>query len=87
MANTSSAKKAIRKIQRRTEVNRARRGRMRSSIRAVEAAIASGDKEAAALALKTAQPEIMRSAQCGVIHANAAARKISRLSRRIKALA
>ena len=86
MANTPSAKKAIRKIERRTVVNRTRRSRIRTYIRKVEEAIASGDKPAAAAALKVAQPEIMRGAQKGILHRNAASRKISRLDRRIKAL-
>ncbi len=86
MANTVSAKKAIRVIERRTEVNKSRRSRMRSHIRKVEEAIASGDKANAAEALKAAQPEIMRSAQHGVLHKNAASRKISRLSSRVKAI-
>jgi small subunit ribosomal protein S20 len=86
MANTPSAKKAIRKIERRTVVNRTRRSRIRTFIRKVEEAIASGDKAAAAAALQAAQPEIMRGAQKGILHRNAASRKISRLDRRIKAL-
>lgn len=86
MANTKSAKKMVRKIQRRTAVNTARRSRMRTFIRRVEQAIASGDKQAAQTALKEAQPEIMRAASKGVIHKNTSARKISRLSARIKAL-
>lgn len=86
MANTASAKKAIRKMERRTEVNRARRSRIRTFIRKVEEAIESGDQSAAALALKAAQPEIMRGAQKGIFHSNVASRKISRLSKRIKTL-
>ncbi len=86
MANTRSAKKAIRKIAAKTEVNKARRTRMRSSVRRVEEAISSGDSEAAGVALRQAQPEIMRSAQNGIMHKNTASRKISRLSRRVKAL-
>ena len=86
MANTRSAKKAIRKMRRQTEVNKARRSRTRTSVRKVEEAIASGDKEAAAAALKAAQPELMRSAQKGVLHKNAASRKVSRLSSRIAAM-
>ena len=70
MANTRSAKKMVRKIARRTEVNTARRSRMRSFIRKVEEAIASGDKSAAQDALKAAQPEIMRAAGKGVLHKN-----------------
>jgi len=87
MANTSSAKKAVRKIAARTEVNKARRSRMRTFIRKVEEAIAAGDKSAANEALKAAQPLIQNSAQNGIIHRNLASRKISRLSKRIKAIA
>jgi small subunit ribosomal protein S20 len=87
MANTTSAKKATRKIARRTEVNKARRSRMRTFLRKVEEAIASGDKSAAADALKAAQPEIMRAAQKGVVHKNTASRKVSRLAHRVGALA
>jgi len=87
MANTTSAKKATRKIARRTEVNKARRSRMRTFLRKVEEAIASGDKGAASLALKAAEPEIMRAAQKGVVHKNTASRKVSRLAHRIGALA
>jgi small subunit ribosomal protein S20 len=86
MANTSSAKKAVRQIVRRTEVNKARRTRVRSSVRKVEEAIAAGDKAAAEAALKAAQPELMRSAQKGILHKNTASRKVSRLSHRIKAM-
>ena len=86
MANTRSAKKMVRKIARRTEVNTARRSRMRTYIRKVEEAIASGDQKAAAEALKEAQPEIMRAAGKGVLHKNTSARKISRLSARVKAM-
>jgi small subunit ribosomal protein S20 len=87
MANTQSAKKAARQTLRRTAMNKARRSRMRTFVRKVEEAIASGDKTAAETALRAAQPELMRSAQKNVIHVNAASRKISRLSSRIKALA
>jgi len=80
MANTSSARKATRVIARRTDVNKARRSRMRSTVRTVEEAIASGDKAAALTALKSAAPEIMRAAQKGVIHRNTANRKVSRLA-------
>ena len=86
MANTTSAKKATRKIERRTEVNKARRSRMRTFLRKVEEAIASGDQSAAAAALKAAQPEIMRAAQKGVVHKNTASRKVSRLAARVGAL-
>jgi small subunit ribosomal protein S20 len=87
MANTKSAKKAARQTVRRTAMNKARRSRMRTFVRKVEEAIASGDKSAAETALQAAQPELMRSAQKNVIHVNTASRKISRLSTRIKALA
>ncbi len=84
MANTPSAKKAVRKIAARTEVNKARRSRMRTFIRKVEEAIAGGDKDAANAALKAAQPEIMRSVTKGVMKKNTAARKVSRLSASVK---
>jgi small subunit ribosomal protein S20 len=86
MANTSSAKKSTRKIAARTEVNKSRRSRMRTYIRKVEEAIAGGDLKTAADALRAAQPEIARAAQKGIVHANLAARKVSRLNHRIKAL-
>jgi small subunit ribosomal protein S20 len=86
MANTSSAKKAARKITARTEVNRDRRGRVRTFVRKVEEALASGDQAAAQAALKAAEPELMRASSKGVVHKNAAARKVSRLTKRVKAL-
>ena len=86
MANTSSAKKATRKIARRTAVNKNRRSRVRSYVRKVEEALASGDAQAAQEALKAVQPELMRAASKGVMHANTASRKVSRLSRRVKTL-
>jgi small subunit ribosomal protein S20 len=86
MANTSSAKKAVRKIERRTAVNRVRRSRMRTFVRKVEEAIASGDAAIAASALQNAIPVVMRAAQHGVIHKNTASRKVSRLTARVKAL-
>ncbi len=86
MANTPSAKKAARKIARRTATNKARRSRVRTFLRKVEEAIASGDQTAANEAFKAAQPEIMRAANKGVLHANTASRKVSRLNARIKAL-
>ena len=86
MANTTSAKKAVRKIARQTEVNKARRSRMRTFIRNVEEAVASGDKDAANSALKAAQPEIMRAVTKGVMKKNTAARKVSRLSRQVKSV-
>ena len=79
MANTTSAKKAVRKIARRTAVNKARRSRMRTAVRKVEEAIASGDRKAAATAMTAAEPELMRAAQSGIIHKNNAARRKSRL--------
>ncbi len=87
MANTSSAKKAARQAVKRTEVNKARRSRVRTYVRKVEEAIASGDQSAAAEALKAAQPVVMASTHKGVMHKNTAARKISRLAQRVKALA
>jgi small subunit ribosomal protein S20 len=87
MANTTSAKKATRKIEKRTAVNKARRSRMRTFIRKVEEAIAGGDHKVAVEALKAAEPEIARAAGKGIVHANLAARKVSRLNHRVKALA
>jgi small subunit ribosomal protein S20 len=87
MANTSSARKAVRKIARRTEVNQARRSQLRSFVRKVEEAIAANDRNRAVAALKAAEPVIMRAAQKGVVHRNAASRKVSRLSHRIAKLA
>jgi small subunit ribosomal protein S20 len=86
MANTKSAKKAARVTLRRTAINKARRSRMRTFVRKVEEAISSGDKSAAEAALRSAQPELMRSAQKGILHKNTASRKISRLSARIRVL-
>ena len=87
MANTKSAKKATRKIARRTEVNKARRSRMRSYLRSVEEAIGSGDQTAALASLKAAEPELMRAAQKGIVHRRTASRKVSRLNRQIAKLA
>ncbi|HZP76168.1 MAG TPA: 30S ribosomal protein S20 [Pseudolabrys sp.] len=86
MANTTSAKKATRKIARRTAVNQGRRSRLRTSVRKVEEAIASGDRTAAAAALKAAEPVIMRAAQFGVVHKNNASRKVSRLAHQVAKL-
>lgn len=86
MANSPGAKKRARQLIRRTEVNKARRSRMRTFLRKVEEAIAGGDADQAKDALKAAQPEIMRSVTKGIVHKNTASRKISRLSSRIKAL-
>lgn len=87
MANTASARKRIRQTATRTERNTARKSRMRSFVKKVELAIASGDKAVAADALKAAQPEMQRAAGKGVTHLNTVARKLSRLSARIKAIA
>jgi small subunit ribosomal protein S20 len=86
MANTSSAKKATRKIAARTEVNKARRSRMRTYVRKVEEALASGDKAVATAALLAAQPELMRAAAKGVMHKSTASRKVSRLALRVNKL-
>jgi small subunit ribosomal protein S20 len=86
MANTKSAKKATRKIARRTEINRVRRSRARSALRNVEEAIASGDQKAAQAALKAAEPELMRAAQKGVVHKSTASRKVSRLTQQVAKL-
>jgi small subunit ribosomal protein S20 len=86
MANTRSAKKATRKIATRTEMNKSRRSRMRTFLRKVEEAIAAGDHTVAMAALKQAEPEIQRAAQKGIVHANLASRKVSRLNHRVKAL-
>lgn len=83
MANTTSAKKATRKIARRTAINKSRRSRLRTSVRDVEEAIAGGDRSTALAALKAAEPELMRAAQKGVIHQRTASRKVSRLSAQI----
>lgn len=86
MANSPQAKKRARQGARRLEVNKARRSRIRTYLRAVEEAIASGDKDAAAAALKAAQPELMRGVTKGVYHKNTASRKMSRLAARVKAV-
>ena len=86
MANTSSAKKATRKIARRTAVNKNRRSRVRTFIRKVEEALAAGDRDAAQAAFLAAQPELMRAASRGVLHRNTASRKVSRLAQRVKTL-
>ena len=86
MANSPQAKKRVRQTERRTAVNKARRSRIRTFMRKVEEAIASGDQSAAQTALKVAQPEIMRGASKGVLHKNTASRKMSRLNHRIKAM-
>jgi small subunit ribosomal protein S20 len=86
MANTKSAKKAVRQTARRTAANKARRSRMRGSVRKVEEAIASGNKEAAQAALKEAEPIMARTAQKGMLHRKNASRKVSRLAKRIGAM-
>jgi small subunit ribosomal protein S20 len=86
MANTKSAKKAARQTVRRTELNKARRSRLRTSVRKVEEAIASGNKEAAQAALKEAEPVIARTAQKGIVHRKSASRKVSRLAKRVGAM-
>ena len=86
MANSPQAKKRARQNEKRFQINKARRSRIRTHLRRVEEAIASGDQSAAAEALKAAQPELMRGVTKGGFHKNTAARKMSRLSARVKAL-
>ena len=86
MANTPSAKKRVRQIQRKTEVNKSRRSRIKTFVRKVEEAIESKDVKNAVESLKLAQPEIMRGVSKGIFHKNTASRKISRLSTRVKAI-
>ena len=86
MANSPQSKKRARQTERRTAVNKARRSRIRTFLRKVEEAIATGNTDAAATALKTAQPELMRGVTKGVMHKNTVARKISRLNARVKSL-
>ena len=86
MANTAQSKKRSRQSEARQDVNKARRSRIRTFLRKVEEALASGSQEAAAAALKAAQPEIMRVVSKGVLHKNTVARKISRLNHRVKTL-
>ena len=86
MANTPQAKKRIRRNDRRAEINTARMSRIRSYLKKVESAIEDGDKDGAQTALKTAQPELARGVARGVLHKNTAARKMSRLSKRVGAL-
>ena len=86
MANSPQAKKRARQNLKRLDVNKARRSRIRTFLRKVEEAIASGDKDAASAALRAAQPELMRGVTKGVMHKNTASRKMSRLSARVKAL-
>ena len=86
MANTPQSKKRARQNERRQDVNKARRSRIRTFIRKVEEAIASGDYEAATNALRAAQPELARGVTKGVLHKNTESRKVSRLASRVKAL-
>ncbi|MCU9849965.1 30S ribosomal protein S20 [Defluviimonas sp. WL0024] len=86
MANTPQSKKRARQSERRQDVNKARRSRIRTFLRKVEEAIASGNQESAAAALRAAQPELARGVTKGVVHKNTAARKMSRLAARVKAL-
>ncbi|MDF1855931.1 30S ribosomal protein S20 [Pseudooceanicola sp.] len=87
MANSPQSKKRARQADRREIVNKARRSRIRTFLKKVEEAIASGDKSAAATALRVAQPELMRGVTKGVYHKNTASRKVSRLASRVKSLA
>ena len=87
MANTPQSKKRARQSERRYDVNKARRSRIRTFLRKVEEAIASGNTEAAIAALRTAEPEMARGVSKGVVHKNTLARKMSRLTARVKALA
>ncbi|MGY9045517.1 30S ribosomal protein S20 [Puniceibacterium antarcticum] len=86
MANTPQSKKRARQSEKRFVINKARRSRIRTFLRKVEEAIASGDQEAATAALRVAQPELMRGVTKGVFHKNTASRKVSRLASRVKAL-
>ena len=86
MANTPQARKRIRRNERRAEVNGARLGRIRTFVKKVEAAVAGGDKAAAAEALKAAQPELARGVARGVLHKNTASRKFSRLTKAVASL-
>ena len=87
MANTPQSKKRARQNEARFAINKMRRSRIRTFLRKVEEAISSGNKDAAATALREAQPELMRGVTKGVVHKNTAARKISRLNARVKAIA
>ena len=87
MANTPQAKKRIRRNSNRAEINGARVGRIRTFVKRVEAALESGDKGAAAAALKAVQPELARGVACGVLHKNTASRKFARLTKRLGTLA
>ena len=87
MANTPQAEKRIRRNATRAAVNKARVSRIRTFVKKVESSLAAGDAAAAAVALKAAQPEMMRGVSKGVLHKNTVSRKISRLTSRLKALA
>jgi small subunit ribosomal protein S20 len=87
MANTPQSKKRARQSERRADVNKSRRSRIRTFLRKVEEAIESGDRDAASAALRAAQPELMRGVTKGIFHKNTAARKMSRLTARVKAIA
>lgn len=86
MANTTSAQKMVRKIERRTAVNKSRRSRVRTYIKKFEQAVEAGDKANAQAALRTAESEIMRAVSKGVMHKNTASRKVSRLSKQVAAI-
>lgn len=86
MANTPQARKRIRRNENRALINGNRLGRIRTFVKKVEAALAGGDKDAAAAALKEAQPELARGVARGVLHRNTASRKLSRLTKRVSAL-
>ena len=86
MARTTSARKAARQIARRTEINKARRSRVRNAVRLVEEAIQAGDRNKALAAMKDAEPALMRAARKGQLHKNAASRKVSRLTKQIAKL-
>ena len=86
MANTPSAKKRVRQLARKTEVNKARRSRIKTFVKKVEEGISAGDSSNALAAFKLAQPEIQRGVSRGIFHKNTASRKISRLSKRVKAI-
>ncbi len=87
MANTPQARKRIRRNDRRADINKSRVSRIRTFVKKVEAALEAGAKDAAAAALKAAQPELQRGVSKGVLHKNTVARKISRLTKRVNALA
>jgi small subunit ribosomal protein S20 len=87
MANTKSAKKMVRKIVRKTAVNKVRKTQMRTQVKKVEEAISAGDKTAAVAAFKAAEPQLAKSAQKGVVHKKTASRKVSRLAARVRAMA